>query len=184
MGVLCQAPSMHCSLQNRKQDGVVEEGQSPNSWQLEGLDNKTTSEQTGLTAGPGSAREAVKNHKTEGGEWGKAGWGNVGREVWNSDFSLRRDWGMETAPYSRSSSSYNSLYLPLLNLKEKTWIWGCAENLSGLMTRKERRKEYLNEWHEDRLKRKKKKKRKKNMEDNEKEGKKKRLKETGGQKTY
>lgn len=49
--------------------------------------------------------------------------------------------------------------------------------------KRKRRKEYLNEWHEDRLKRKKR-KRKKIMEDNEKEGKKERLKETGGQKTY
>lgn len=57
------------------------------------------------------------------GRWGV----RVGESLhinWHSRlWSQKRDWGIETAPYSRSSSSYNSLYLPLLNLKEKTGIW-------------------------------------------------------------
>lgn len=97
--------------------------------QLERLDNKRTREQTGLTAGPGSVGEAVETTRPRrGGEGGREGErGEGGGESLHitdtQDFSLRREiGGIETAPYSRSSSSYNSLYLPLLNLKEKTGI--------------------------------------------------------------
>lgn len=94
--------------------------------------------------------------------------------------------GLKTGPYSRSSSSYNSLYLLLLNLKE--------ENLrikisNGHMSRKkenkmrgkrERERERISGWMAMRTGR----KRRKNMAgcgEGRKEGE---LIETGGQQTY
>lgn len=66
-----RVPSMHCSLENRKKQNRTGGGGSdsklPDSSRL---DNKRTSEETGLTAGPVSVGEAVKNHKSEGGEGG------------------------------------------------------------------------------------------------------------------
>lgn len=68
---------------------------------MERLDKERTRGQTGLTAGPAAQRPT--------------GWG--GGEALHRKPTHRRE---RAAPYSRSSSSYNSLYLLLLNLKEKT----------------------------------------------------------------
>ena len=139
--------------ENRK-TGRVEEEVTPNARQLEWLDKQ---EWTDRTDSRSWVREAVTNHKAEEEEEEEEevreeGWqGRRGRvPPRNRHFHLRRrSWGIETAPYSRSSSSYNSLYLPLLNLKEKTWIWGDGEFLNGHMTRK--RKEGKKERKRERI---------------------------------
>lgn len=55
---------MHCSLENRNKNRTKggREGRSDSKLP----DNKRTSEQTGLTAGPGSAREAVNVTRARG----------------------------------------------------------------------------------------------------------------------
>ena len=75
-----RVPSMHCSLENRKKEknrtgGGGSDSETPR--QLKRLDNKRTSEQTGLTAGPGSVREAVKITRPRGGG-GRGGGGGGG----------------------------------------------------------------------------------------------------------
>lgn len=88
--------------------------------------NKRMSEQTGLTAGPGSFREAVKTTRPR--VWGREAGVEEGRAAESlrvtQTFISADIQGLKTAPYSRSSSSYHSLYLLLLNLKDKTGISG------------------------------------------------------------
>lgn len=93
-GLLCQAPSMHCSLENRK-TGRVEEEVTPNSWQLEGLD-KQEDEWTDRTDSRSWVNQrGCENHKTEGvREKRRAA---EALHV-NSDFYLRRYWGIENSP--------------------------------------------------------------------------------------
>lgn len=85
------------------------------------------------------------------------------------DFCLREIEGLKTAPYSSSSSSYNSLYLLLLNLKEKNGNLRKRQISHWTHDKKrkrERGKEYLNVWQDDRPK-----KEEKTWKDDEKEGK-------------
>lgn len=94
--------------------------------------------------------------------WGDGeGWGWVRPSTWTDtqDSSLTRDRGIETAPYSRSSSSYNSLYLLLLNLKEKNGNLRKKKKKKRVFsTWKERKIEgqNINVWHEDSPRKKKK----------------------------
>lgn len=134
-----QTPSMHCSSRNRK-TGRGGGGNAPNSQtakrekrlndnkrrRVSGRDWQQVAQGGGVRRGEGGVPPHNPHLKTP---------------------TLRgKDGGMETGPYSRSSSSYNSLYLPLLNLKEKNG----TENkklpfLNGNMSRKkEREKEGKN----------------------------------------
>lgn len=80
------------------------------------VDNERTRGQTGLAAGPAAQRPTGWERE--------AGWGVGGvspaTENWHLRLPSERN---RAAPYSRSSSSYNSLYLLLLNLKEKMGFW-------------------------------------------------------------
>lgn len=91
---------MHCSLENRKKKNRTGGGGSDSETprQLKRLDNKRTSEQTGLTAGPGSVREAVKITRPREGEGGRVrGVRAEGEEgeflhiTDTQDFGLRRE---------------------------------------------------------------------------------------------
>ncbi len=120
-------PACTAAWRTEKQDG----------WRRKWLQNSPTAQETRQQEDKWTDRtdsrsrvgqRGCEDHKTEGGEEGwegeEGGEGESFHITDTQDFSLRRrDWGIETAPYSRSSSSYNSLYLPLLNLKEKTGIW-------------------------------------------------------------
>lgn len=83
--------------QKKKQDGGGgSDSETPR--QLKRLDNKRTSEQTGLTAGPGSVREAVKITRPREGEGGRVrGVRAEGEEgeflhiTDTQDFGLRRE---------------------------------------------------------------------------------------------
>lgn len=86
------------------------------------LPNSSRDSTRGKVDTEGCCQSCVAHRPTgEGGTvMGEGGW--VPPQQIKQLWSNKRDWGIETAPYSRSSSSYNSLYLLLLNLKEKDGI--------------------------------------------------------------